>query len=59
MLDEICHHYYGQSSGIIEQVLVANPGVAALGVELPVGTLVTLPDVSGNETDTEQVNLWS
>jgi phage tail protein X len=57
MLDEICHHYYGQTAGVVEQVLAANSGLAALGPVLPVGTLVTLPEISAREA--EQVNLWS
>ena len=57
MLDEICHHYYGQTTEVIAQVLEANPGLAALGPVLPVGTLVTLPDVSAPKKET--INLWS
>ena len=57
MLDEICHHYYGQTAGIVEQVLEANPGLAALGPTLAAGTLVTLPDIAAPEQ--EQINLWS
>lgn len=57
MLDEICYHYYGHTTGVIEQVLAANHGLANLGPALPVGTLVTLPDVAAAEK--EQVNIWT
>lgn len=57
MLDEICHHYYGHTIDVVAQVLEANPGLAVLGPVLPVGTRVTLPDISAPQA--EQVNIWS
>ena len=42
-VDLICWRTYGRTAGITEQVLEANPGLADLGAELPIGTLVTLP----------------
>ena len=56
-VDLICHHIYGETSGIVEQVLEANPGLAALGPILPVGTLVNLPLVSQAEEE-DQERLW-
>ncbi|MDH5179765.1 MAG: tail protein X [Gammaproteobacteria bacterium] len=56
LLDEICHHYYGKTHGAVEQVLVANPGLAKLGASLPVGTLVLLPD--DVDADKQEVNPW-
>lgn len=55
-VDFICWHIYGATSGVVEQVLDANPGLAALGPVLPVGTLVTLPEVS--QSSAEEVALW-
>ena len=40
-VDLICWRTYGRTAGITEQVLEANPGLADLGAELPIGTLVT------------------
>lgn len=57
MLDEICHHYYGRTAGAVEQVLAANPGLAQLGPEPPIGTLIHLPELALPET--EQVNIWA
>ena len=42
-VDLICWRTYGRTAGITEQVLEANPALADLGPELPIGTLVTLP----------------
>lgn len=44
-LDAICVRYYGRTEGVVETVLVANPGLAELGAVLPHGTAVELPDV--------------
>lgn len=32
-----------QLSGFVEQIYVLNPGLAALGPEIPVGTTITMP----------------
>lgn len=32
-------------AALLEQTLEINPGVAALGAELPIGTLVALPEL--------------
>lgn len=56
-VDLICFRYYGRTAGVTEQVLDANPGLAALGPVLPVGTRVTLPDVPARAS-TNVVNLW-
>jgi len=56
-LDLICNRYYGRTEGVFETVLTANPGLAALGVVLPHGTTIELPEVSTAPV-TESVNLW-
>lgn len=57
-LDLICWHIYGRcTGGTVEQVLDANPGLAQLGPVLPVGTLVTLPEITKPEAEL-QVGLW-
>lgn len=45
MLDRICYDYYGYSSGAVEAVLVANPGLADHGTVLEAGLTITLPDI--------------
>jgi phage tail protein X len=56
-VDLICWHIYGRTSGIVEQVLNANPSLASLGPLLPAGTLVALPTIE-EPTQTDQVTLW-
>lgn len=43
-IDQLCWRYYGRTAGVVEQVLQSNPGLAAHGPVLPMGTLVELPD---------------
>ena len=57
-LDLICLRYYGRTAGVGESVLGAHPGLAGLGVVLPHGTAITLPDVAV-QTMQETVNLWA
>ena len=54
-VDLICWRTYGRTAGITEQVLEANPGLADLGAELPIGTLVTLPAFGGGEINSPRV----
>ncbi|RQR50470.1 phage tail protein [Burkholderia sp. Bp9140] len=44
-LDAMCWRHYGTTAGTVEAVLEVNPGLAALGVALPMGTLVDMPDL--------------
>jgi phage tail protein X len=49
-----------QDSGVIEQALALNPGIAALGAFLPVGTTIELPEPQAPKpTLLETVTLWS
>ncbi len=43
MLDYICFKHYGYSSGAVEIVLEANPGLAEYGSFLPAGLKIKLP----------------
>ncbi|MDD5175741.1 MAG: tail protein X [Sterolibacterium sp.] len=57
-LDLLCHRHLGRTSGVVEAALVANPGLAALGTVLPMGTAVDLPDSLPAEAQTNLVQLW-
>lgn len=58
-LDAICHRLYGSTAGHVEAALLANPGLAALGPVLPMGTRITLPDPASAAPATAQtINLW-
>jgi phage tail protein X len=56
-LDALCARHYGRTEGVVESVLLANPGLADLGEEVPHGTAVELPDVEPSPV-TETLNLW-
>ena len=43
--------------GVVETVLEANPGLSELGVILPHGTAIELPETD-SAARTETVNLW-
>ncbi|CAM5577564.1 hypothetical protein MAUB1S_09719 [Mycolicibacterium aubagnense] len=58
MIDAICRRAYGDESGYVEAVLEANPRLASLPAPLPVGTLVTLPDLVSASEVVPVVSLW-
>lgn len=56
--DYIAWKYYGTQDGqVVEQLLAANPGLADRGPVLPLGLLVTLPDIQP-ATAAQVVRLW-
>lgn len=57
-VDAICWRNYGRTAAVTEAVLEANPGLADMGAELPMGYLVTLPDVEQQAEQQNAVNLW-
>jgi phage tail protein X len=57
-VDAICWRYYGRTAGVVEQVLDANPGLAALGPVLPMGSLITMPEAAAQAEQRQVVNLW-
>lgn len=58
VLDAIAFAHYGSTSaGQLEAVLVANPGIAALGAVLEAGVRVALPDLS-DDLPSEALQLW-
>ncbi len=44
-VDSLCQQHLGRTGGVVEQVYDLNPGLAALGPTLHMGTVVILPDV--------------
>lgn len=59
MLDKICWEFYGKSSGYMEQVLAANPGLAELGPVYNAGVSIELPEISTTTNTSARVRLWS
>ncbi|MBB4835475.1 tail protein X [Acinetobacter schindleri] len=57
-VDAICWREYGRSSGVVEKVLEANPGIAAFGPFLPMGTEVILPDLETPQQIKQTIQLW-
>ena len=56
-LDQLCQRHIGSTAGTVEAALTANPGIAALGPVLPLGTRVTLPAAPAPAT-TNRLKLW-
>ena len=57
-VDLVCSKFYGRTRDVTEAVLAANPGLAALGPVLPLGTSITMPDIASRPAATELVSLW-
>jgi phage tail protein X len=56
MLDAICQRHYGRASGVVEQVLAANPHVLDQPPQLPSGLVLTLPAIAPESV--RQPRLW-
>lgn len=58
-VDAICWRVLGRTQGVTEQVLALNPGLAAIGPQLPGGMEITLPAIAAAAPAVrETVNLW-
>ncbi|WP_062731844.1 tail protein X [Sphingobium abikonense] len=58
-VDAICWRKLGRTKDVTEQVLQLNPGLSALGPNLPAGTIVVLPEPAQlAPAMRETVNLW-
>ncbi|XZW44906.1 tail protein X [Acinetobacter baumannii] len=57
-VDAICWREYGRSTGIVEQVLEANPHLSEFGPFIPMGTKVQLPDIPTPQNKVQSVQLW-
>ncbi|MDR3429027.1 tail protein X [Silvimonas sp.] len=57
-VDALCWRYYGVTAGMIEKVLAANLHLCEVGVTLPAGLLVEMPDISSAPPVLNLVNLW-
>ncbi|WP_442907350.1 tail protein X [Kaistia sp. MMO-174] len=56
-VDLVCHRHYGRTRGTTERVLNENPGLAALGPFIPLGTHIWLPEITSTPTKTTR-SLW-
>lgn len=59
-VDLLCWRHLGSTAGLVEKTLELNPGLAQLGLVLPHGTAVDLPEVSSttNAAAVATVQLW-
>lgn len=59
-VDLLCWRHLGSTTGLVEKTLELNPGLAQLGLVLPHGTAVDLPEVSSttNAAALATVQLW-
>lgn len=57
-VDLACLAHYGRTAKVVEVVIDANPGLAALGVVLPIGTKIIMPAISTSATQPRLVSLW-
>lgn len=57
-IDALVYRVVGRTSGALEDVLAANPGLAARGPLLPEGTTVLIPAGAGDRDETPMINLW-
>lgn len=56
-VDAMCWRHYGRTAGLVELVLDVNPGLAALGAQLPMGTRVLMPPAPP-PPPSPTINLW-
>ena len=56
-VDSLCWRHLG-SSAAVEMTLETNPGLAAKGAILPMGTAVILPDIAQESTTQTIIQLW-
>ena len=57
MLDYICWKHYGEASGMVEQVLEKNPGLAAKGPIYQENELIILPLIT-KPVVKNVINIW-
>ena len=58
IVDQICQAHYSQTEGVTEQVLEANPGLAARGPFLPAGLIVSWPEIAAAPALQPTIRLW-
>jgi phage tail protein X len=57
-VDLACLAFYGRTAKVVEAVIDANPGLAALGPVLPLGTKITMPVIPSTSTAKPLTSLW-
>lgn len=57
-VDLACWRHYGRTAEVTERVLDANPGLAAKGPILPLGTEIVMPAVAQRARARPLTKLW-
>lgn len=57
-VDLVCSKFYGRTRDVTESVLATNPGLAALGTILPLGTQIVMPDIEARSAASKLISLW-
>lgn len=57
-VDIACFAHYGRTAGVVEAVLSANRGLAAIGPLLPLGTEILMPDMPSVSAERRLISLW-
>ncbi|MBB5576394.1 MULTISPECIES: tail protein X [Rhizobium] len=57
-VDLACLAHYGRTAGVVEAVLAANRGLAALGPVLPLGMGIIMPDMPSASVERRLISLW-
>jgi len=58
-VDKLVFARYGKTDGIVATVLDLNPGLAAIGMILPLGTEVFMPTIVTQDLVKPTITLWS
>ncbi len=58
VLDQVCAKHYGDAPYNIEDVLAANPSLAAHGPVMRSGLLIELPVVEESAPEAPTIRLW-
>lgn len=56
-LDEVAWRFYGKTTGCVELILEANPGLSKQAPILPSGLIIHLPEIPASH-EKPQVQLW-
>ena len=57
-LDDIVFENYGFARHMLEAVKAANPAALRLGIHLPAGLSINLPEITTAQSEAVTVNLW-
>jgi phage tail protein X len=57
-VDALCWRHLGVTKGVVEMVMEMNPGLSLLGLVLPDGTPVDLPEQQQAQATVQLVNLF-